>query len=98
VGRRPLNNAGAARARSSGPRLTIHFAVLLAVVALAAAAGTVYVFVQTDRDSRSTAEKDTRFAAHTAARDLGGGIAAIRSTVAGLAATPNIDQAARQPS
>ncbi len=82
---------------SRGWRLTVYFALLVALVSVAAAAATVYVFVQTDRDSRSTAKKDARYAADLAAKQLGDGIAIIRSTVATLAATPNIDQAALDP-
>jgi PAS domain S-box-containing protein len=80
-----------------GWRLTAYFAVLVGVVAFAAAAASVYVFVQTDRDSRRDAENRAQFAASTAAKQLGDGIATLRATVAGLAATPNIEQAAAQP-
>ena len=79
-------------------RLTSYFALLVAVMAVAAAAALVYVFVQTDRDSRAAALKDATFSAQAAVRDLGTGVATLRATVASLAATPNIDQAALQPS
>ena len=81
-----------------GWRLTAFFALPVAVFAFAAAAATVYVFVQTDRDSRSTAERSATFAARAAAKDLGNGVATLEATTAGLVATPNIDQAATQPS
>jgi two-component system cell cycle sensor histidine kinase/response regulator CckA len=80
-----------------GWRLTAYFAVLVAVVALAAAAASVYVYVQTDRDSRHAAEDRAQFAASTAAKQLAESIATLKATVAGLAATPNIEQAAAQP-
>jgi len=81
-----------------GWRLTVHFALLVAVVAVAAGAATVYVFVQTDRESRHTAHENAAFAAKTAARNLATGVTALKETVANLAATPKIDQAAEQPS
>lgn len=80
-----------------GWRLTVYFALLVAVVAAAAAAATVYVFVQTDRDSRHAAESNARFAARTSAKQLGDAVATLRATVAGVAATPKIAQAAVQP-
>jgi hypothetical protein len=80
-----------------GWRLTVHFAALVAVFALAAAAAAVYVFVQTNHDSRAAAESDARFAADTAARQLGDGLATVLATVSGIAATPNIEQAAALP-
>jgi PAS domain S-box-containing protein len=81
-----------------GWRLTVYFALLVAVVAVAAGAATVYVFVQTDRDSRHTAEHNAAFAATTAAKDLASGVATLKATVSNLAATPSIDQAAEQSS
>ncbi|MFL5877960.1 MAG: ATP-binding protein [Solirubrobacteraceae bacterium] len=83
---------------SRGWRLKTYFALLVALFCVAAAAASIYVFVQTDRDSRKAAERDASFAATTAARQLGEGVSTIRSTVAGLAATPGIDQAAEQKS
>jgi PAS domain S-box-containing protein len=78
-------------------RLTVYFAMLVGLVAVAAAAAAVYVFVQTDRDSRRTAEQDAAFAADTAARELGSNVGILRATVTGLAATPNVDVQAVQP-
>jgi two-component system cell cycle sensor histidine kinase/response regulator CckA len=86
-----------AAAPRRGWRLTLYFAALVAVFAVAATAAGIYVFVQTDRDSRGAAESDARFAADTAARQLGEGVATVKATVAGLAATPNIEQAAAMP-
>ena len=90
-------SVSAGDASHRGWRLTVYFALLVGAVALAAAAATVYVFVQTDRDSRRTAESNARFAARTAAKQLGDGIATLKTTVASLAAAPNIEQAAAQP-
>jgi PAS domain S-box-containing protein len=80
-----------------GLRLTVYFALLGLLVAVAAAAAIVYVFVQTDRDSRHAAKKNTNFAARTAAKDLADGLALIQATVANVAATPNVEQSAEQP-
>jgi two-component system cell cycle sensor histidine kinase/response regulator CckA len=60
-------------------------------------AAVVYVFVQTGRDSRHTAEANARFAAATAAKELGSGIATLKATVDGIARTPNIEHGAAQP-
>jgi two-component system cell cycle sensor histidine kinase/response regulator CckA len=100
---RPVEGSRVGRGRAGlvGPRgwsLPAYFAALVAIVGLAAGAAAVYVFVQTDRDSRRAAESDARFAAETAARQLGEGMAVVRATVANLAATPNIEQGASQPS
>jgi PAS domain S-box-containing protein len=86
----------AGRSTNRGWGLTVYFALLVGVVALAATAAGVYVFVQTDRDSRHAAERDASFAAGAAAKDIGNGIATLEATTAGLAATPNIEQAAEQ--
>jgi PAS domain S-box-containing protein len=92
--------SGAATVASTMRRgwgLTAYFALVVAVVALAAAAASVYVYLQTDRDSRHAAESDARFAATTAAKQFGDDIATLKTTVASLAATPSIEQAAAQP-
>jgi PAS domain S-box-containing protein len=86
-----------ARARPDGRRLTVYFVSLVLLMALAAAAASIYVFVQTDRDARSAARRDARFSSERAAKQLGDGIALVRATVAGLAATPGIDESAAQP-
>ena len=75
----------------------MYFALCAAVLLLAAAAAVAYVFVQTDRDSRHVAESDAQYAASTAARQLGSGVATLKATVAQLAATPSIEAAAQQP-
>ena len=49
----------------------MYFALCAAVLLLAAAAAVAYVSVQSDRDSRHVAESDARYAASTAARQLG---------------------------
>ena len=85
------------RSDHRGWRLTVYFALLVAVVAVAAAAATVYVFVQTDRDSRNAARANATFAAHAAAKDLADGAATLHATTASLAQTPNIDAAATDP-
>ena len=72
--------------------------MLVAVVVVAAGAATIYVFIQADRNSRARAERNATFAARTAAKELGDSVAGIRATVAGVAASPNIDQAAEQAS
>ena len=43
-----------------GWRLTVYFALLVAIVTAAAVAATVFVFVQTDRDSRNMAHGTPR--------------------------------------
>src|SRR5262245_48396736 len=78
--------------------LPLYFLLVVGAFAVAAAAAAAYVFMQTDRDSRAAARSDARFAATTAARQLGGGVASLKATVAQLAAKPGIEQASTQPS
>ena len=71
---------------------------MLAVLFVATAAGAVvYVSIQSSRDGRADAEHDARFAARTAAGQLGNGIAVLRATVAQLAANPRVSDAFTRP-
>src|SRR5262249_9998337 len=99
VDRETASTVGDAAPASTGRGwpLTVYFALLVAVVAIGAAAAIVYVYVQTDRDSRRAAERNAGYSANVAATQLGEGIATVGSTVTGLAKTPNLAQAAEQP-
>lgn len=67
--------------------LRAYFVGLILVAAAAAAAAGVFVSVQADHDAQRSAEQDARFAANVSAERLGDSIAAMRSTVSGVAAT-----------
>jgi len=88
----------AARGVRRGRPLTTYFAVLVALIVIVAAAAVAYVYVQTDRDSRRAAERDARYSADTAAKDVADGVSLLRQTVDSLAKTPGIEQGAAQAS
>jgi PAS domain S-box-containing protein len=76
------------RIRAEGWPLRTYFALLVALFVLVAGAGVVYVQARADADGRNAAEADARATALTAAAQLGQGVAQLRTTAAGLAATP----------
>jgi PAS domain S-box-containing protein len=85
----PLDGTSTRRRRWG---LRAYFALLVVAFVAAAAGATAYVFVQTERDGRDGAERDARSAANTAATQLGSAVTALKTTVNGLAATPQIEK------
>jgi len=79
--------------RPRGRGLRAYFALLVVVFVVTSVGATAYVFVQSDRDGRRDAERNARFAADTAARQLGNAVATLQATAKGVAATPQIEQA-----
>ena len=86
-----------ARSGTSSWHLRTYFALLLASFAVVAVAAFVYVVQQTNRDARKSAEHDARSAADTSAQQLGGSVALLSSTVAGLGGNPQIAQVMANP-
>lgn len=89
--------ADSRRLRLRGWPLGTYFLLLVGLFVAAAASGALYIHVQTERDDRRAAESEARFAAETAARELGDGIALVQATVAQLAANPQITQLFSRP-
>jgi PAS domain S-box-containing protein len=85
--------------RTGGRRwpLQLYFALPVVVLVAAAAATAIYVHVQGGRDARADAARDARFAARTAAGQLGDDLATLRTSLRALAANPQIGQTFRQP-
>jgi PAS domain S-box-containing protein len=71
--------------------LQAYLGLLVAVFLLTAVAAVVYVVVQSGRDARESARRDTRYAAETTAGELGRGLAGLRATVRQAAGTPGIE-------
>lgn len=67
--------------------LALSFVALVALMVAAGAAAAVYVSIQASRDAEHTAKHDAKFTAATAAGRLGQSVAAMRSTVVGVAGT-----------
>jgi PAS domain S-box-containing protein len=88
---------GPTKARTGAWPLQAYFAALVALFVLAAGAATLVVHIQSGRDARRGAENDARFAARTAAKQLGNDIALLRATVGNLAANPQIGQTISHP-
>jgi PAS domain S-box-containing protein len=84
------HSPGATGLRLRGWRLGSYFLLLVGLFVAAAAAATIFVHVQTERDDRRAAEDDARFAADTAARQLGDQVRLIQATVAQLASNPGV--------
>ena len=84
-------------ARLRGRRLLAYFALLVAAFVIVAVAASAYVFVQSDRDGRESAERDARFAARTGAKQLGNAVVALQTSVKGLAASPNVGDSLTAP-
>ena len=84
------------RRRGSLPLLA-YFLLLAALFVAAAAAGAIHVHTQMARDSRHAAEQDAAFAAKTAGKQLGASIALLHTSVASLAANPQIGSAIDHP-
>jgi two-component system cell cycle sensor histidine kinase/response regulator CckA len=84
------------RRRHAWP-LQAYFAVLVAVFIVAAAAAAVFVHIQANRDARQAATADARFAAKTAAGQLGEQIALVKASAADLAANPQIVNSLAHP-
>jgi PAS domain S-box-containing protein len=85
--------------RTGGRRRPLHlyFAVPVAVFVLAAGAAALYVHVQGGRDARAEAERDARFAARTAARQLASDLGTLRTSLRGLAANPQVGRTFSEP-
>jgi signal transduction histidine kinase len=82
---------------SRGRPLRAYFGGLIALLVLAAASASFYVSAQADHDARAQARQDASFAAKTAAGQLGNFVQVTRSTVAQLAANPQISQVLTHP-
>jgi two-component system cell cycle sensor histidine kinase/response regulator CckA len=81
--------AGDGNRRRTWP-LRAYFALLLGLFVVAAGAAAIYVHVQANRDARHAAAADARFAATTAATQLGQEITLVRASAANLASNPQI--------
>src|SRR5439155_16063774 len=77
--------------------LRAYFAALVALFLVAAGAAAVFVHVQARRDARQAAQSDARFAARTAAEQLGNDIALVRAAVGNLASNPQIGKTIDHP-
>ncbi|MEA2468410.1 MAG: hypothetical protein QOJ57_2536, partial [Thermoleophilaceae bacterium] len=75
------------RTRRGWP-LQAYFAVLIVLFTAVAVGAAAYVHLRTDSDARHSAEQHTRFAAETAAKQLGDEVAALRAAVAQLGGAP----------
>ncbi|MEY2433223.1 MAG: two-component system, cell cycle sensor histidine kinase and response regulator CckA, partial [Acidimicrobiaceae bacterium] len=75
-----------------------YFLVLVLLFVFAAAAATVYVRGQADRDAKHGALDDARFAAKTASKQLGSYVTVVGMSVKGLATNPQIGQTFVHPS
>jgi PAS domain S-box-containing protein len=82
--------------RRSRPIRT-YLALLLVLFVAAAAVAVAHVKLQTAKDARREASADTRHSATTAAQQLGGFIALLKTSVANLAANPQIERALATP-
>jgi two-component system cell cycle sensor histidine kinase/response regulator CckA len=80
-----------------GWTLRAYFLLLLVLVAGAASAAVIDVKNQAEQNGRDTAETDARFAARTAAKQLGDSVGLLRATVENLANNPRITQTFRTP-
>jgi signal transduction histidine kinase/ActR/RegA family two-component response regulator len=74
-----------------------YVALLLAIVAGVAAASSVYVAVQAERDARAEARRVSAYAAETAASQLATGLEVLRATVERLAANPQLPAVFQDP-
>jgi PAS domain S-box-containing protein len=72
--------------------LRAYFICLIGLFVLAAASTALYVDAQTERDGRNAAQADARFAAQTAAKQLGTQLEVTQATVQQLASNPQIAQ------
>jgi two-component system, cell cycle sensor histidine kinase and response regulator CckA len=70
--------------------LSTYFMVLIGLFVAAAVSTALYVNAQTERDARRAAQADARFAAETAAKELGTQLQLTQATVAQLASNPQI--------
>jgi signal transduction histidine kinase/CheY-like chemotaxis protein len=77
--------------------LRAYFALPVAVFAATAVGAIVYVSVQSGRDQRSQAVSAARFAARTAAGELGSAVKTLRATVRSVASAPGIERALTDP-
>jgi signal transduction histidine kinase len=85
--REPGSTSGALRGKAGGWPLRAYFALLIALVIAAAAAGAIYVAIQSHRDARGAARSEASFSASTAAMRIDDAISAARGTVTGVAGT-----------
>ena len=77
--------------------LRAYFVLLVAVFVVSAASAAFYVRTQTNADTRVAAEHEVRFAAKTAATQLGNFIVAQKTAVQKLASNPQIGKALTAP-
>ncbi|MGH3132639.1 MAG: PAS domain S-box protein [Gaiellaceae bacterium] len=74
-----------------------YFMVLVGLFVAAAGSTAVYVRAQTERDGRRAALADARYAAQTAAKELGTQLGLVQATVEQLASNPQITRVFSQP-
>ena len=84
------------RVRVRGLPLSAYFLLLVGLCVAAAGSTAVYVSAQTERDGRRAAVADARFAAQTAATQLGDQLGLVQATVTQLASNPQIAQVFEQ--
>jgi PAS domain S-box-containing protein len=96
---RYLNRAEPGHPRWARRRLPVraYFVAIVALFVVAAAGAILSLREQAARDARTSALADTRFAAKTAATQLGETIKAVPATVASLAGNPQIGQLLAHP-
>jgi hypothetical protein len=78
--------------------IRVYLMVLVLLFVAIGGVGTVYIGSQAHRDALRTAGRQATFWAGLAARDVGTNIAALRSTVSGIATNPGIGQVFADPS
>ena len=69
-----------------------YFALLTVMFVAASASAVAYVEIQTNRDARVTATKDAKFAATTAAKQLGDYLTLVQATTKQVATNPRITE------
>jgi PAS domain S-box-containing protein len=83
--------------RGRGWRIRTYFALLVTLFVTVAAAAAIYVDVQAGRDGRGAALSDARFAANTAAGQLGQALTVLQATVENLASNAQVEGAIAAP-
>jgi PAS domain S-box-containing protein len=93
----PPRTIGTSRARRSLP-LRVYLFALVALFAVAAVIGVVFIHVQSDRDARDRASADAAFAARVSVKPLDDGLRALRTTLHQLAHSPSLALILKTPS
>src|ERR1700742_4866303 len=83
--------------RATSLPFAAYFVFLVVVFVGSAVATAAYVQLQSSRDAKRGARADAAFAARAAAKQLGGDVSVLKSTVEQLAANPSIAQAIAHP-